>query len=587
MLRRSWFAESSLTSAPKRSQWQTLLSTFAVKHPAGLCRLLFMFKGFKEYGVRPFSDKSLLEFVASSLKLEWDVVGNLTRPPQLSRIIRLLKKLGCKTIVAEFGFIDRDYRSEYAVYYARRFSETSPRCTRLHFFREAIGEVPLLEWLPQLEADHYLGFCVVRPTEFNRIGRTLIRAPDALAAPEQNTSRRAFVTCESVFKTHLLGQELAIKAMPFIQQDTQVGVCAHAALWMVARYMSASGYCPEFLPAEINQLAKARQPGGRALPAEQGLTTMQMLDALSGMGLSCIHYAKEHVGDIDTHIDHHFGGMQDVTTISETEQKARLRTWKLADIAYRYIESRLPVIFVTKDHALVGVGHTLQNGYGARLTIENIPSFLINDDARGLYLELPLRGTEGNADQVKEITSFAQVRDILAVTPPSARLCGANAEEGVRSSLRFLPNHLESRGDAELDVLAKELAELFKQVRLRTYLLRAAEFQQELRSEFRAGRMNEEVFTRLIRLDYPRYVWVTELCPIARAGEPPTCVGKVVVDSTAAKHDNMVIALLAGRFLFLSNRHDPDDVEELVIDPPCQLSVRPMGREVAFLDEAS
>jgi len=166
----------------------------------------------------------------------------------------------------------------------------------------------------------YIGFIVLRPIDLQRMGRTVLR-------PLVENSDANFITCSATYFTHLLGQQFAVTGMPFIQQDTQVGVCAQASLWMSARYMSRRFNSREFLPAEINQFAKSHTAEGRLYPAEKGLTRTQMLDALQGMGLSATFYEFESMDGYENYGKE----FRKVFPVRSKKMRHRNRTAKLAD----------------------------------------------------------------------------------------------------------------------------------------------------------------------------------------------------------------------------------------------------------------
>ena len=261
----------------------------------------------------------------------------------------------------------------------------------------------------------YLGFIVIRPTDLQRMGRTILTPP--ITDPHTQ-----FVHCQTVFTAHILGEEFRVKGMPFTQQDTQVGACAQASLWMLARYMSRRFGYREFLPAEINQLAKAHLAIGRPMPADRGLNSIQMLDALQGMGFSALSYSRTAVDDCSPHIARAFPVDPQTAPDAQRQQREVQRIAKLADITYRYIESGLPVILGTANHALVAIGHTYDPAKAVTVAIQRIPAFLVNNDNAAPYGEMPLFGPSPSH------LSFLEVQSILAVVPPEVALRGEEAE---------------------------------------------------------------------------------------------------------------------------------------------------------------
>ena len=57
-------------------------------------------------------------------------------PIQLSYLATYLGRLGCRTVVAESHYIDRDYIADLSLFYARSLRPYPNFCHRLHFFSE-------------------------------------------------------------------------------------------------------------------------------------------------------------------------------------------------------------------------------------------------------------------------------------------------------------------------------------------------------------------------------------------------------------------------------------------------------------------
>ena len=150
------------------------------------------------------------------------------------------------TVIIEDDYVDKDYQDEFTAFYSRAFKIYTQRCTRLHFFAKDIPTDTSFLDLGRFR-EQYLGFIVLRPTDLQKIGRPILK-------PFINDPNTEFVSCKAKFYSHIAGEKFTIDAMPFIQQDTQVGACAQAALWMVARYMSQRFGYREFMPGEINYL---------------------------------------------------------------------------------------------------------------------------------------------------------------------------------------------------------------------------------------------------------------------------------------------------------------------------------------------
>ncbi|MFA5263778.1 MAG: hypothetical protein WC378_08110 [Opitutaceae bacterium] len=452
-----------------------------------------------------------------------DLIRRLANPP-----------LSCVTAVFEFSYVDKDYQDEFAAYYAKAFKGYPARCVRIHFFATHVP--PHTRFKLHKYAAAYRGYLIIRPTDLQRLGRTLL-------PPTITDADRQFVHCVAPFKAHILGQIFHIEGMPFMQQDTQVGACAQASLWMIARYFSARFGLREYLPSQINNLAKAGLAMGRPLPADRGLTAWQMLDALQGMGIEATGYNIDQNDNVSTHIDTAFPVeplQPDNANLADyRRQFERRRSAKLADIAYRYIESGLPVIFQTHNHAFVGIGHTYDPEINAIVAIQRIPAFIVHNDAEGPYLELPLFGSSSSA------LSFPEVIGLIAVLPREVTLRGEEAETRARTVIGELVKPKREDGSVNpfysaIEASRPDLVPLLGKLEFRTYLVASAHFQASITQDIVNKRFGPALGYRLLVLDYPRYVWITEVSSSDLLNKPNRsdrrCIGRVIVDSTAPAH---------------------------------------------------
>jgi len=477
--------------------------------------------------------------------------GNTT---PLGTILEQLNKppLACETAIFEENYVDEDYQDEFTAFYGKAFKRYPHRCTRVHFFSDVIPTRTRIGFSRYKES--YLGFVILRPLDLQRVGRTIL-------TPPVRSQDNEFITCKAKYPSHIYGDRFEVQGMPFIQQDTQVGACAQASLWMLARYMSQRFYCREYLPSEINALAKANVSGGRPLPAERGLTAMQILDALQGMGFPSVMYGINTVDYCSRHIESAFP--EHGRTKDEKEKSKNLqRTAKLADIAYRYIESGLPVILGTADHAVVAVGHTYDHAVSNDgVAIKRIPSFFINDDASGPYQEMLLFSNKPGK------RSFLDVKVVITVAPPEVTLTGEEAERMAMKSVDgFLSEPLQNGGLSFNDILPaqrKDWGPWLKKKEYRTYLMRSVQLQQDIRTAMKAKNLHRAVGEKLLVLDYPKYVWVTEISSPALLNQATKgdrkCLGFVIVDTTAPSRTQGVIAMHYADLFRAQSRHDSDD----------------------------
>jgi hypothetical protein len=495
----------------------------------------------KAFTIETFDQATLMAavvpFYGNQTPLE-NILKGLSQPPYL-----------CKTVIKEQEYVDKDYQDEFSAYYCKAFKSYSARCVRWHFFACDIPTATTTEFAQF--ASQYLGYMVIRPTDLQRVGRTLLR-------PNLTDPNRQFFHCTAICHTNILGQQFTVTGMPFIQQDTQVGACAQASIWMLARYMSRKFGYREYLPSEINNLAKANMALGRPLPAENGLNSYQMLDALKGMGFPALIYTRDNLGTCSPHIEKAFPIDNNATREKKAEQRYIQNTIKLADIAYRYIESGLPVIIGTAGHALVAIGHTYDPALIATVAIQRIPSFYVNNDNTGPYREMPIF-TVSTTDY-----SFNKVNSVIPVLPYEVTLRGEEAElmarECVDELLRSeLPGPPPIKFQDAISQSNVALAGTLNDLEYRTFLQLSVEFQKALREDMNSGRLNQQVGNELLLLDYPKYIWITEVSSSTllnhSASQDRKCVGRIISDSTAPAKTRGVIAFHVADTLSLIGRN--------------------------------
>jgi len=208
--------------------------------------------------------------------------------------------LGCKSVIVEEHYIDRDYIEDYSVFYSKCLTSYANFCRRVHFFsllpNELKKELRRLRHLrSQSEQNseymnacnmfsdsHYIGFAVIKPLPGCPVGRTVLRP-----LPEQSESghvRKFKCVCD--FDVHTLGVPLQVAGLPFQQQDLGVSACATTALWMClhrARQLEGGSLAtPSQITIRANQFTL---PFGRPMPSE-GLSLDQMCQAVQSLGYS-------------------------------------------------------------------------------------------------------------------------------------------------------------------------------------------------------------------------------------------------------------------------------------------------------------
>jgi hypothetical protein len=195
-------------------------------------------------------------------------------------LLESFRSAGGRLCVEEGTYIDRDFSSAYAAFYATLYKPYTKYCRRLHFFSASanlddLGAEALAGWVRQ-HAKSYLGYVVLRPLRHAPVSHAIVSAKCS-AEPDAEISVR------STFKVHLLGTELEVDGIPVTEQDTRTGACAQAAIWTAGRHLHNRYSAPWFSMTDITDAAlrPADSDVMRSLPAgSDHLTADSMVRAL-------------------------------------------------------------------------------------------------------------------------------------------------------------------------------------------------------------------------------------------------------------------------------------------------------------------
>jgi len=218
------------------------------------------------------------------------LIENEWPPTQVRYLGIYLGQLGCKTILIEGHYMDRDYVDDVALFYSRSLRSYPNYCQRLHFFSEAFDQDAWHSLVINVASrgkaatflqDSYLGFCVVKPLPGSPLGRTVL---PTLGPVAQSGAQRSFGAVRP-YQVHLAGFDLHVTGLVFQQQDQGVSACATTALWSAMHNVTKAEGLTVMTPAEITEAAsRYALPTGRALPSE-GLTIQQICEATRAAGL--------------------------------------------------------------------------------------------------------------------------------------------------------------------------------------------------------------------------------------------------------------------------------------------------------------
>jgi hypothetical protein len=379
----------------------------------------------------------------------------------LAQILKVMGGNGGILCYVERDYIDRDYRDEFANFYAQTYRSLLDRCQRLHFFSAE---------------NRYLGFVVLRPIPSRLISRTMIAPPSKL---------REFVCCLSTDIASPHGSRFPIEAAPFISQDFQYGVCAHAAIWMVAQYFNLRYGGPRYHMSDIVQATRTR-PGRHRTTPSRGLTAGQLSGALDELGMLPLSYQLKN---------------------DESRKDAH-------GAARCYLNSRIPVILSRGRHAQVLIGY-FHDQDGNRI-------YIAHDDVRGPY---------------QLLDDFDNAELLLVPSPGRIYLDASLAEtaaqfhfERLMSSDPIVKEHLTTPDD---------------NLQLRAYVTEIAHFRENLAQRG----LTADARAWLNMSSASHWVWAVELQDMKAAAKGRNCViGEMIVDATTDERNaHVLFGLMPGR----------------------------------------
>ena len=395
----------------------------------------------------------------------------------LDQVFALVEGNGASHAIREGDYIDADYRDEFANFYASTYPPFPDRCERLHFLNST--------------EHRYLGYAVIRPVPERPVCRTMLAPPADL---------KDFVSCVTASKARPYGRELRATGFPFIGQDRQYGVCAHASIWMSALYHHLAHRRDRYHLSDLVRAAGGHQEADRLIPSS-GLTTAQMASVFRAIRLPALYY--------------------DMRRLPKNEDRA--------SIVCRYLNSRLPVVLATASENAVAGHATALIGY--RRDDEGF-TFIRHDDAVGPYQSNPRVSLDDRAKP-------GNWKGLLIPLPGRIYLPGESAEERGRIFLRTL---LGEREDLQPLLAAWDKDDL----RLRSYVTEAGDFKAALHGRGLA----EDLVGDLRRTGMSHWVWVVELHERAREESRDSVVAEVIIDATSDREKPRILAAyLPGVFM--------------------------------------
>ena len=213
------------------------------------------------------------------------------------------------------------------------------------------------------------------------------------------------------------------------------------------------------------------------------------------------------------------------------------------------------------------------------LSAQWIDNFIVNDDARGPYLIMPIE--QGKPDSQVPY-SLEDVESILIPLPSEVYMKGEDAELAAQSILNDI-KELINQPDSVYSLIGdvsetNKYTALFQEALLndglviRTYLKSSNDFKQMIRKGAAEGNIIHKLSDIYSDKKMPKYIWVTEISTITdfkkENPEDRLTYGEIIIDPTASIYaPNWLVIHLPGIVLL----KDPNEVglerpAEILID---------------------
>lgn len=444
----------------------------------------------------------------------WSQLADLypTESDVLVNCLKTARLAGAKAVVVETRYVDVDYRSEYSAYYSLAFESIKETTHRLHFFDREITDAQMWD-IPDDAV--YLGYMILRPRTRGRVGRTMLRPPKGIETAVRTSAEDAIT---------LFGQPFTIKAVPFMEQDAHLDRCAHTAVWIAHYSAYLRGEVARRPVAAFSLLANHALGRGRVVPSD-GLTVAQVQDLLRRLDLPPIFHDTSHLPpsipmpkgfDPRKHRKEH-PGLWDPRIIS---------------ICCSYLNSGLPVIIGTADHAFVLCGYERKGPDGHEIR------FVRQDDQEG-----PYRVVEDLFDdkRLADKHPYSPWLSIIVPLPEEVWVPSERVEYYGKKALRAWAQGWARAAAKDIpDADAYLIAEANDNLAFRTYVLPTNTFKHQL-----AGRVDPDVAREYGVARFPRHIWVVEAVskPARQRGEEKAVVAEALFDPTSSHLRPMELAV--------------------------------------------
>jgi len=412
-------------------------------------------------------------------------------------------KESARTVVIEKGYVDADYRDTYFNFFSRKFAHYPSKTIRANFFTKKIS--PRMLFNLERFQNEYIGFIVLRPNRITSIGRTIL-----------DPRRLPFISghvCLSEYPVHILGSELIATGFPYMSQDTDVTVCAHAASWMIFRYFSQryNRYAEKW-PYEVSQLTTDVSKG-RLVPSK-GLTAYQVTEMFSNFGFAPEIYMRSQYDDL------------------------------FDRLLYMYVESGLPVVAALTEHghAITIIGHMSDYTISFPATPKSSEAYLLgfiaNDDNF-----LPYHALRKKDPKPDGYWSDYKIGEMDTFIVPLYEKIHLSAEHVLTLSEAILTDDFFGL-DARSNLLK------YKHIITRTFLTSSKSFKNIRRKDSVPFGMSN-VYGEMAM---PKFIWVCELST-SELFKDGKIAGEILFDASANPRDTMAfLSIHYPDFLLINDR---------------------------------
>lgn len=404
-----------------------------------------------------------------------------------------------KAVLVEFDYIDKDYRSTFYHFYAKKGRRYRSECLRLHFFDgdTTFDEATLtLAYSNGERSDHYFGFVTVRPTFQSTLGRSIL---DPRVRAEM--SGKVMV---SNHKAHLLGYDYQVKGFPWMQQHSDISVCAHTACWAILRYYSERyRKYRELLTHDITRLAHPYDPGG--LRPARGLQVAHAERVLSEAG----NYPV--VGSVSLQAD-------------AADRRVFMRQ------LFAYLDSGFPLFLaIAGEHAVAAVGYKWKPDQvtaqpGIRNAWDMVESVIVADDNHLPYIALSEAVRGDQRYTLSEVHAFiAPLPEKIFYPADAVETMSGNLATTFVSSIPF---------PQQDDIV------------VRYFITTSASLRRHMREH--STEFTPEMVNIFMQLPMAQFVWVVEYSSHDDWNANRVTV-RAIIDATASLYDNNVLWAVYGR----------------------------------------